>query len=166
MAEATLVNIVATYSAEAQMIGLWQYAAGVPAGLQTPAPIEIVLPRISNDTASYRNSQNSTNLSGKTYVFNLEAISVASKSENFDIRFFNKYDNNPANLIKTINEFLVYTAVPLSVVDSTFDIFIVRNRDNPPTNKIYFHVVNYAGIATGPIDIEIIYQCYQDRQFR
>jgi len=165
MAAASLINIVATYSAEPQIIGLWQYATGVPAGLQTPAPIEITLPRISNNMQSYKDIPN-TNMTGKTYIFNLEAISVASKSENFDIRFFNKYDDNSANLIKTINEFLVYTAVPLSVVDSTFDIFIVRNRDNTPTNKIYFHVVNYAGIATGPIDIEIIYQCYQDRQFR
>lgn len=164
MAEATLVNIVATYSAEPQIIGLWQYAAGVGAGLQTPAPIEITLPRLSNDALSYRHAPN-TDVSGKTYIFNLEAISVASRSENFDIRFFNKYDNNPLNLIKTINEFLVYTAVPNSVVDSTFDTFIVRNRDIIPVNKIYFHVVNYAGVATGPIDIEIIYQCYQDRSF-
>lgn len=164
MAEATLVNIVATYSAEPQIIGLWQYAAGVPAGLQTPAPIEITLPRISNDNLSYRHAPN-VDMSGRTYIFNLEAISVASKSENYDIRFFNKYDNNPLTLVKTINEFLVYTAVPYSIVDSTFDVFIVRNRDTTPTNKIYFHVVNYAGVATGPIDIEIIYQCYQDRTF-
>jgi|ADurb_Val_01_Slu_FD_contig_61_1159449_length_3011_multi_2_in_0_out_0_2 hypothetical protein len=164
MAEATLVNIVATYSAEPQIIGLWQYAAGVPAGLQTPAPIEITLPRISNDNLSYRHAPN-VDMSGRTYIFNLEAISVASKSENYDIRFFNKYDNNPLTLVKTINEFLVYTAVPYSIVDSTFDTFIVRNRDITPTNKIYFHVVNYAGVATGPIDIEIIYQCYQDRTF-
>lgn len=164
MAEATLVNIVATYSAEPQIIGLWQYAAGVPAGLQTPAPIEITLPRISNDNLSYRHAPN-VDMSGRTYIFNLEAISVASKSENYDIRFFNKYDNNPLTLVKTINEFLVYTAVPYSIVDSTFDTFIVRNRDITPTNKIYFHVVNYAGVATGPIDIEIIYQCYQDRSF-
>ena len=164
MAEATLVNIVATYSSEPQIIGLWQYTDGVAAGLQTPAPVEIALPRLSNDTFSYRHTPN-TSVTGKTYIFNLESISVASKSENFDIRFFNKYDSNPLNLIKTINEFLVYTAVPYSIVDSTFDVFIVRNRDIVPTNKIYFHVVNYSGVATGPIDIEIIYQCYQDRSF-
>jgi hypothetical protein len=161
MAEATLVDIIQTYSQNPIIIGLWKYDTGVGAGLQTPAPISISLP---NTTTLYAKIPIPT-LTGETYVFNLEAVSVASKSDNFDIRFFNKYDDTPSNLIKSINEFLVYTAVPNSVVDSTFDTFIVRNRDAVPINKIYFHVVNYSGIDTGPIYIEIFYNCYQDRKF-
>jgi hypothetical protein len=164
MAAATLIDIVATYSSEPQIIALYQYATGVGPGLQTPAPIEIELFGLTNDLLSYLHVPN-TDVTGKTYIFNLEDISIACLSNNFDIRFFNKYDATPANLIQTINEFLVYTAVSLSTVDSTFDKFIVRNRDNPVTNKIYFHVVNYAGVPTGPINIEIVYSCYQDRVF-
>ena len=164
MAAATLVDVVQTYSQVPQIIALYKYDTDVPAGLQTPAPVEITLLAPSNDMYSYLKVPNN-DLSGQTFIFNIENMSIASSSNNFDIRFFNKYDPNPNVLVNSIHEVVVYHGVTYSTVDSTFNTFIVRNRDNPPTNKIYFHIVNYAGMGTGVTYIELVYQCYQDRPF-
>jgi hypothetical protein len=161
MPVATLVNIVETYSSPPEIIGLWT-CPNVPAGTDSTSLIAFDLPAKSPFLISYC-ALSGKKLRGKAYAINLRLFSISSLSENLFVSILDKDD---FSLIDTVYEVAMWDGINKSLSDIIEDEFIIRNRDDVLTNRIYFYFDNKAStIDTGPISVELTYIVIQDREF-
>lgn len=160
MALARIINSVRTDSVIPYMI--CEYSAdGIGADTTITELIELELPNISLGNYSHRHIPNLTT-NGQAYALNLFGISISCDSTNLDFVVLNK---NDISLLYTINEIIRYEGVNRAESDQNFDGFIIRNRDNTLTNKLYLYLNNHATVPTGTIRLELIYVATQDREF-
>jgi len=161
MPVATLVNIVETYSSPPEMVGLWT-CPNVAAGTDSTALIVFDLPAKSPFLLSYWATPGKK-LRGKAYAIELRLFSVSSLSENLFVSILDKDD---FSLIDTVYEVAMWDGINKSLSDILEGQFIIRNRDDILTNRIYFYFDNKAAtLDTGPISIELTYIVIQDREF-
>jgi len=154
----TTVNAVRTDSVVPYMIVEYS-AEGIGADTTSSELIEFVLPSKTLERWSYRNTPNTT-VSGEAYAINLVGISISCNSTNFDFNILNK---NDITLLDTINEVVKYTGNNKLGSDQSLEDFIIRNRDDILTNKLYMFINNHDSIPTGTIRLELIYTAIQDR---
>ncbi len=150
MAIATLVEVDVTYSAPPNIIATYEMTDST--GL-----IEITLPGLTIDEDSYHHIPN-TDLNGVAYAIQLLSFAISCDSANFNVRVL---DINDITRLSTINEVLSYNNVNLSYLDTNFLEFVIKNRDNPITNKLYLYLEN----ASGTITLVLTYLNLQDRLF-
>jgi hypothetical protein len=75
-------------------------------------------------------------------------------------------NKNDITKLNTIYEIVAYDEINLSTIDSSFDKYIIKNKDNSLTNKLYLYIKNDDAInATGNIHIELTYLNLQNRPF-
>jgi len=160
MSLARLVNAVKTDSVIPYMI--CEYSAdGVGADSSSSELIELELPSMNLNRWGHRNIPNNT-VNGEAYAIKLAGLAFSCDSTNFTFIVLNKSD---ITLLDTTNEVIKYIEVDKTLSDQSFDEFIIRNRDNSLTNKLYIYINNPASISTGTIRIEFVYIAIQDREF-
>lgn len=158
MAVATLLNAVSTEYTDQFIICEYQAEA---IGTDSTGLIEVSLPGKALTQSTYRNIPN-VSTTGKTYIIEFINFSLSCSSRDFDLRIFNR---NSVSSLNTINEVLTYLNQNLLVSDKKFEPFVIRNRDDILTNKLYLYVVNRDSISTGVIRIELVYLPIQNREF-
>ncbi len=115
--------------------------------------IELTLLGPSNDAASYHNIPD-TSLRGESYAIRLQGFSISCNSTDFDVRILNK---NDITLLDTINEVISYESINKSINDLDFNDFIILNKDNSITNKLYLYINNDDTTETGTIRLQLQY---------
>ena len=152
----TLTNFVATYSLPQYLIGLWAEDSSIPADGTGLIEIELL-------SSGSQDPGLTQTITGVSYINELLGVAMSCNSTNFDIRVLNV---NDITALGTVNEIMTYNGNNLLKVDHSFNKFIVRNRDNPLTNKLYFYIENHDSVnATGDIIIELIYVSLQTNTF-
>jgi len=162
MSIATLKDKIITNSMPQYTIAKWQDTEGVLSNTDSTSLIVLELPGKSIDEPSYRQDPKKI-VNGVSYVIELIVFNISCLSTNYNVRILNK---NDITLLNTINEITVYSNINLSSIDSSFDRFIIRNRDDSLINRLYLYVENNdINNDTGPINIEMVYLNLQDRLF-
>lgn len=160
---ATLKDREVTNSIPNYIISKWEDPVGVPANSDSTSLIIIELPGLALNETSYRQIPNKKFLTGVSYAIELIVFNISCLSTNYNIRILNKNDIAKLN---TINEVAIYNNINLSNIDTTFDKFIIRNRDDSLINRLYLYVENNDIVNnTGTIQLEIVYVNLQDRAF-
>lgn len=147
---ANLIEVDVTYSAPPNIIATYEMT-------DSTALIEIELPGLTIDEESYRHIPN-TDLSGVAYAIQLLSFAISCSSTNFNVRVL---DINDITRLDTINEVLSYNITTPSYLDTNFQEFVIKNRDNPITNKLYLYLENVSGTIT----LVLTYINLQDRPF-
>jgi len=152
MSTAVIQNILITDAFPQHMMVLYRVSDAIPSGGDSSALIEITLPGMSTDAASYLEmpKRGST---GSAYVIQMISFQIACQSADFTTRVLNR---NGIGLIDTIYEaFKISNSNKVGTLGNLNDQ-VIRNRDNPMDNKLYVHIEN-AGVNTGDIWIELVY---------
>jgi len=101
-------------------------------------------------------------LTGRAYAIKLWSGGIDCLSTNFTFRLLTRNDDE---LLRTIYEFLRINNINRYYRYSTTQL-IICNHDTPVSlNRLYAHITNDDGIATGVITIELVYQTLQNRPF-
>lgn len=160
---AILKDKVVTNSLPQYLIARWEDTVGVPANSDSTSLIVLEIPGLAIDEASYRQTPNKRFVNGAAYAIELIVFNISCLSTDYDIRILNKNDITKLN---TIYEIVAYDEINLSTIDSSFDKYIIKNKDNSLTNKLYLYIKNDDAInATGNIHIELTYLNLQNRPF-
>ncbi len=152
MPTAVIQNILITDAFPQHMVVLYRVNDAIPSGGDSSALIEITLPGMSTDGASYLQmpKRGST---GSAFVIQMISFQIACESADFTTRALNR---NGIGLINTIYEaFKISNSNRVGTLGNLNDQ-IIRNRDNPMDNKLYVHISN-AGAAISDIFIELVY---------
>lgn len=157
MPTAVIQNIIISDAFPQHVIVLYS-APGVGAGADSSSLIELELPGMATDAASYlKMPKRST--TGRAFIIEMISFQIACQSANFTTRVLNR---NGISLIDTIFEaFKISNSNKVGTLGNLNDQ-VIRNRDNPMDNKLYIHITN-AGVATGTIFIELVYYNIRDR---
>ncbi len=158
MSTAVIQNVLITDAFPQHMMVLYQVTDAIPGGGDSSALIELTLPGMSTDGASYlvMPKRGST---GSAYVIQMISFQIACESVDFTTRALNR---NNIGLIDTIYEaFKISNSNKVGTLGNLNDQ-VIRNRDNPMDNKLYVHISN-AGANTGDIWIELVYYNIRNR---
>lgn len=162
MSQAILVNSVRTDSIPQYMICEYNITDNIGADSTSTELIEIDLPSGSLEDYSYRNLPNITT-NGYSYAIKLIGISISCNSTDYSINFLNKNDISQLN---TIYDVVSYDNINILMNDFSFgDNFIIRNRDDILTNKLYLYISNNDSVETGDVKLELTYITIQNREF-
>jgi len=164
MTIANLNTSEVTQSSPPHILVEWLDATGmVAANSSSSELIELTLPGLDNDKASYLNMPRSNILTGKSYAMQLLSFGIHCDSSAYTVIAL---DVNDISKIGTLNEVLRIEDIDKMEVDEIFYHYIIRNRDNPQTNKIYLYIENNdADNSTGIIAVQMTYINLQDREF-
>ncbi len=163
MSIATIQDKVITNSIPNYIISRWEDTIGVLANSDSTSLITIELPGLATEESSYIHTPDKNFMTGFSYAIEIIVFNISCLSTNFNVRILNKNDITKLN---TINEVANYTNINLSNIDTSFDRFIIRNRDDSLTNRLYLYVENEDLVNnTGTIQLEMIYLNLQDRAF-
>jgi hypothetical protein len=154
---ADITNSIATSGLPAVLDVTYRADISVPAGSPATDLIALFLPAATTNESLMLPFANPTGLS---YAMNISSFSCASQSESYDVRVFNR-DN--IDSIGTINEVIVYTEVPISLIDDSFLEYIIKNCDDPQIPYIYVFLNNTGGTDITSIEINLSYFCAQDK---
>lgn len=157
MGVATVLEAFASYSIPQVINVEYRSTESVPAGDTSSELIVIELPGINYlDRLNYP----SRDISGVSYWIDLSFFSVNCLSENYNVRMFTKNDSASAD---TLYEVLVYSQIDRSIND-IFEKFLIKNDDDPMENKLYLYIENNGTVATGIIDIEMMFTTVQSTE--
>lgn len=152
MPTAVIQNVLITDAFPQHMVVLYRVTDAVQAGGDSTSLIELTLPGISIDAASYL-TMPKRGSTGSAYVIEMISFQIACQSADFTTRVLNR---NDINSIDTIYEaFKISNSNKVGTLGNLNDQ-VIRNRDNPMDNKLYVHISN-AGGNTGDIWMELVY---------
>jgi len=155
MGVATVLEAFASHSVPQVINVEYRSTESVPAG---DTSLELIVLELPGKNYLDRLNYPVKDLSGASYAIDLSFFSVNCLSENYNVRLFTKDDIASAD---TLYEVLVYSQIDRSVND-IFEKFIIKNDDDPISNKVYLFIENNGTVATGNIDIEVIYVTIQN----
>lgn len=155
MIEATLLNYVGDRHGQEVIHNVMYEFPGVAASSQSSELIAIEIPALSVDSSL----NNSRDYHGNSELFVLTTMSIQCSSTDFDFKVFNKNDMTAAD---TIFEILAYEEINLHTVDSFFDEYVIRNRDDIKDNRLYVWLKNDdVSNAMGDVTLELSYRTVQ-----
>ncbi len=153
-----------TQSSPPHILVEWLDATGMVAANSVSSElIELSLPGLDNDAASYLEFPRTNMLTGRSYAMQLLSFGIHCDSSAYTVIAL---DVNDMSRIGTLNEVLRIVNINRMEVDEKFYHYVIRNRDNPQQNKLYVYIENNDGAnSTGTITIQITYINLQDREF-
>jgi hypothetical protein len=156
MAIATLQEAVTTMSSPPYTIARWSCPA------DSTSLIELEIPAVYHSEESYR-TEPRTKLTARAYAIKLVVFNISCDSTSFDISILTKVGSEN---VESIYEIIKYSDINKSHIDQSFTEFVIRNCDNPVTNKLYLSLTdNDVSASPGTLEIQLTYITLQDRTF-
>ncbi len=152
MIDATIITYVGDRQQESVIHNVLYTFPGVGAGVTSSELVAIEIPALDTDVGGRE-------YSGNADIIELLTVAVASLSTDLDMKVLNKGD---MTAVDTINEIISYIEIDKLYVDSEFDEYIIRNRDDIKDSLLYVWLNNDDGSnATGTVTMELSYRTAQ-----